>query len=428
MSLSTASTKSLRRMSSVNGNSASASVSNRGGGNRLSATPMKRGSVMFGTPGGMGGVGMGEFGGAAAGADEGEIVTGLKRIIEGHTKTAASLRNRIADLELHIAQNTSPQLDALSREVATLEDLLAETQRDNETKHAESERQKAYIKDLENLLNTCAGPNWRADHDLNAPLGPSNSFPASTPLPKPKPQQQHPLRHSVSFSAKRSTSKLHRRASSVMDMGGMGGGPLRAVEEAGEAVDTTSTGALKRLEGGMSGRVGMRLDSSMPREMGEMEVLQSPGRKVSKGFALSVSIGKPEQSQASSSLQLTPPIQSTQPARNPLEGIDTAQLHNVLQILSSLDPAAVSQMTKPSPAPLPSEEDRTRNSSAKAGRLAERAMLKRMFEEQEKRLMEREARVEMLVTSADEAWLGIIIRVRGTRRGEVTGSATDIRH
>lgn len=56
------------------------------------------------------------------------------------------LRGRISELESAIDHGTGPEVERLTKEVSTLEDLLEETQRDNKAKHAESERQKQYVK------------------------------------------------------------------------------------------------------------------------------------------------------------------------------------------------------------------------------------------------------------------------------------------
>ncbi|KAL0242219.1 hypothetical protein I308_105848 [Cryptococcus tetragattii IND107] len=76
----------------------------------------------------------------------------LKRKDDGLNKTVAALRSRVLELENPIDRGTSPEVEKLTKEVSTLEALLEETQPDNEAKHAENERQKQYVKDLENLL------------------------------------------------------------------------------------------------------------------------------------------------------------------------------------------------------------------------------------------------------------------------------------
>lgn len=100
---------------------------------------------------------MGEFGRDGSGDEN----IGLKRVNDGLNRTVAALRSRVSELESAIDHGTGPEVERLTKEVSTLEDLLEETQRDNEAKHAESERQKQYVKDLENLLTELAGLHWR---------------------------------------------------------------------------------------------------------------------------------------------------------------------------------------------------------------------------------------------------------------------------
>ncbi|KIR52216.1 hypothetical protein I315_05166 [Cryptococcus gattii Ru294] len=143
---------------------------------RLSAASslVKRSSMMM----------IGESGGGGSGDEH----VGLKRKDDGLNKTVAVLRSRVLELENSIDHCTNPEVEKLTKEVSTLEDLLdllEETQRDNEAKHAENERQKQYVKDLENLLTELAGPHWY-------------------------------------LSSKRAASKLHHRSSSTLNLAALG--------------------------------------------------------------------------------------------------------------------------------------------------------------------------------------------------------------
>ncbi|ODN97242.1 hypothetical protein L198_03805 [Cryptococcus wingfieldii CBS 7118] len=308
----------------------------------------------------------------------------LKKINDGLNKTNNSLRIRISELETLIEQATGPEVERLSEEVLTLEELLSVTQRqagelsamDNEAKLTENEKQKQYVKDLENLLGTLAGPSWRIDHQLSAPSVPTtNICSASTPLPKPKPKQlSSSLRHSVSFSSGPPASKLHRRANSTINLGSMmasvgAGAGLGAVEEMRESggQDSTPTGALRRLNGGRS--VSARPGTSATKELEEIRVPSSP--PVSHKRAAEQTSGRDN------------------------GYVNTDQLNKVLHLLSTIDPTTISSLVGRE------LQDQHRPGRGEMNEVTkgdkDRSILEKMFEEQERRLAAREERLDRLV-------------------------------
>ncbi|RXK38853.1 hypothetical protein M231_03909 [Tremella mesenterica] len=138
------------------------------------------------------------------------------------------------------------RISSLEKEWQISEDLLAESQRDNESKQRSIEELRSYIKEMEKLLETNLGPDWHASHKIQPPPRPSSvRLTASTPLPPPTPNQ---LRHStsVTFTSKRA-SKSHFRRVSAFDLS-----PLHGISEGGDEIDSTPTGALKKLVYGSS--------------------------------------------------------------------------------------------------------------------------------------------------------------------------------
>ncbi|ODN76967.1 hypothetical protein L202_05530 [Cryptococcus amylolentus CBS 6039] len=323
-----------------------------------SATPslVKRGSVIM----------MGE------GAEDGDVSMEKEKINDGLNKTNNSLRIRISELETLIEQATGPEVERLSEEVLTLEEL------DNEAKLTENEKQKQYVKDLENLLGTLAGPSWRIDHQLSAPSAPTtNICSASTPLPKPKPKQlSSSLRHSVSFSSGPPASRLHRRANSTMDLGSMmasvgAGAGLGAVEEIRESggQDSTPTGALRRLNGGRS--VSARPDTSTTKELERVPSSAPVSHKRAAEHIFDKDNGYVN------------------------ELVDTEQLSKVLRLLSTIDPNTISSLVGRE------LQDRNRPGRGETNEVTkgdkDRSILEKMFEEQERRLAAREERLDRLV-------------------------------
>ncbi|EIW69178.1 hypothetical protein TREMEDRAFT_62902 [Tremella mesenterica DSM 1558] len=150
------------------------------------------------------------------------------------------------------------RISSLEKEWQISEDLLAESQRDNESKQRSIEELRSYIKvnmtpmtavswlmerrKWRNYLRPIWGPTgtW-ASHKIQPPPRPSSvRLTASTPLPPPTPNQ---LRHStsVTFTSKRA-SKSHFRRVSAFDLS-----PLHGISEGGDEIDSTPTGALKKL-------------------------------------------------------------------------------------------------------------------------------------------------------------------------------------
>ncbi|WWC87562.1 uncharacterized protein L201_002452 [Kwoniella dendrophila CBS 6074] len=225
-----------------------------------------------------------DFGNVSPGIERDPMneVAGLRSTIESLNKTNASLRSRIIDLENHIALNTGSEVERLSKELSTLEDLFASSQKANESHYAETERQKGYVKELENLLTTTLGSDWRESHDVYPPASTTTLVTASTPLPPPKPV--NPLRHSVSFSGKRSTNKSHKRASSVMDLGLIS---LQAVKEDETNMDLTPTGALRKLSGSPSTQTKDKHNNEQ--QLSKYALTQTPEPKQGKPLPPTVS-------------------------------------------------------------------------------------------------------------------------------------------
>ncbi|OCF42509.1 hypothetical protein I317_03625 [Kwoniella heveanensis CBS 569] len=378
---------SLRRTGSVN-----IQTNTKRGSATGSLSVNKRGSAYLGVGGPVG---------VEAGAVSPESLmdeaAALRKIIDGLNRTNAALRGKISDLEIHIEHGTEPEVERLSKELFTLEDLFAQTQRDNEEKHAESERQKAYVKELESLLSTSLGPNWKESHNLYPPAATTTTVTPSTPLPAPKPAPSSALRHSVSFSNKRSMSKVHRRASSVMDLNLI---CLQAVKEDDAGLDDTPTGALRKLNGSLNGkaRLGAPLGDGPGCGKGQERISERPLEAFatpdisSKGKAFTAPIAD----DLHQSIALGP--HAPEPA---LSAIDVDQLNSVLHLVSSADLVeALSQIrshTKGGSAPA-----RETATSKSATRDTQVKMIKHMLAEQEKRLIEREGKLLDIVKMAKE--------------------------
>ncbi|WVQ92122.1 hypothetical protein IAS59_005930 [Cryptococcus gattii] len=273
----------------------------------IASSLVKRSSMMM----------IGESGGGGSGDEH----VGLKRKDDGLNKTVAALRSRVLELENSIDHCTNPEVEKLTKEVSTLEDLLEETQRDNEAKHAENERQKQYVKDLENLLTELAGPLWRI-----AALGMT--------LPKTG---------------------------------------LQAVKEVGEGGNNTPTGALQRLCGNSST---------------DLKGIEQDTRKAKKKLVGMVLVKTPN---PHNDLALVEERTSSGTALKSCN-IDYEKLNQVLDILSTFDPRKLSVFNAG-----PCTEPQQCDERAERMRRQERAMLQRMFDEQEKRLSEREARLKSMV-------------------------------
>ncbi|WVQ74381.1 hypothetical protein IAR50_003982 [Cryptococcus sp. DSM 104548] len=352
----------------------------------------KRGSVMK----------MGEDGGVNGGVSMERECASLRKTNEGLNKTNNSLRARVSELESFIEQATGPEVERLSEEVLTLEELLSVTQRDNEAKWTENEKQKQYLKDLENLLGTLAGPSWRIDHSIPAPSVPTtNTCASSTPLPKTKPKKlSNSLRHSVSFSSGRPALKLHRRASSTMEFSSMmasvgPGAGLGAVEEMGESgsQDSTPTGALRRLNGGRS-------VSAMLNTTTSAKGREAKGREAKGTEAKGTEAKGTEDIMGTLSL---PPVSGEKASEGlPDKGGKSekdmadqqAQLSKLLHLLSSIDPTTISSLggglREQQPSRDAKKEEVTRGER-------ERCLLQNIFDEQERRLTAREERLDRLV-------------------------------
>ncbi|KAE8540714.1 hypothetical protein D1P53_003078 [Cryptococcus gattii VGV] len=312
---------------------------------RLSAASslVKRSSMMM----------IGESGGGGSGDEH----VGLKRKDDGLNKTVAALmvnfyqlRSRVLELENAIDHGTSPEVEKLTKEVSTLEDLLEETQRDNEATHAESERQKQYVKDLENLLTELAGPHWRC-HCLYPPSQ-TQTYPSFAPFRL--------------FFQQRSASKLHHRSSSTLDLAALGMTlsemGLHAVKEVGEGRNNTPTGALQRLCGNSST---------------ELKAIEQDTRKAKKKLKSMALVKTPE---PDNDLALVEERTSSGTALKSCN-IDYEKLNQVLDILSTFDPSKLSAFN----AGPCTEPQRCDEKAERMGR-QERVMLQRMFDEQEKRL------------------------------------------
>ncbi|WWC68941.1 uncharacterized protein I206_102877 [Kwoniella pini CBS 10737] len=306
---------------------------------------------------------------------------GLRKTIEGLNKTNLSLRSRIAELETHIDHNTGPEVVKLNKELATLEDLFASSQKANEAQYAESERQKGYVKELENLLTTSLGSDWQESHKLYPPLAPTTIVTASTPLPPPK--AVNTLRHSISFNAKRSSKKLDRRASSVMDLGLVG---LQAVQEENRNPDDTPTGALWKLSGSIK----------PAHERLEEKVLCASPQPGPSTLLCSTKAQEDSMAHSSSDAQT-------------LSGIDVNQLNQVLQMLSGLNPTKLTDLVSRNQSVSKSPDSSADNSRRE--RNDHIRTVRRILESQQKMLEERETRLrdilEMvsLVISNQCVWL-----------------------
>ncbi|WWC98865.1 hypothetical protein V866_005759 [Kwoniella sp. B9012] len=342
---------------------------------------------------------------------EGDLMNetaGLKKVVEGLNKTNTSLRNRIIDLETLIEHNTGPEVERLNKELATLEDLFAKSQKDNEAQYAESERQKAYVKELENLLTTTLGMDWQESHNIYPPAPTTSLVTASTPLPPPKPT--HQLRHSVSFSNKRSSSKLHKRASSVMDLGLMS---LQAVKEDDMGVDDTPTGALRKLSGSTSTSIKMKENEEKDKEQDRYILSHTLEANLSTSttFQRSLKSSSTSRSQSHSDLhtmdtdvthhQSNKPEASRSDPTTILPNVDINQLNKVLHLLSSLDPSTITNnlprargqsqdaQTSFHSAKLPQDRDMFRS-------------MRRILECHQKALTDRETRLNSIIQMAKE--------------------------
>ncbi|WVF66726.1 hypothetical protein IAT40_001468 [Kwoniella sp. CBS 6097] len=375
---------SLRRTGSVSKRpSATASITN------------KRGSAYLGAGGPMG---MGMDFGAVSPEPLMDEAAALRKIIEGVNKTNAALRAKISDLENHIEHGTGPEVERLSKELSTLEDLFMQTQRDNEAKHAEGERQKAYVKELENLLNTSLGPDWKESHNLYPPAATTTIVTPSTPLPAVKPTPSSSLRHSVSFSKRNTSGKVHRRASSAMDLNLMW---LQAVKEDDAGVDDTPTGALRKLNGSVNGNMKVILN---PLQDGALQSIKGGSGEPSMPAPSATSMSQLKSTAApskSSSATTTNPT-STNPSAL-AESIDFDQLNTVLEMLSSTHLAkTLSQLQSQT------SLGQTHVSAPPSTDLGSDAMdtqlkmIKRMLADQEKRLVEREAKLTSIIQMAEE--------------------------
>ncbi|KAK8861288.1 hypothetical protein IAR55_002107 [Kwoniella newhampshirensis] len=305
----------------------------------------------------------------------------LTRINEVLQKTTNSLRARNAELESYIEQNTGPQVEGMAKELSTVEDLLGQTQKDNEHKLAELDRMRQYTRMLESFISSNHGSNWRENHGLHPPPITTTIITSATPLPKPKPQTSAALRHSVSLTGKRITSKPHRRASSVVDLGPPS---LEAVREIGDdGLDGTPTGALRRLNG----------VSSVVNDVGGGEK-RDAHQEEHKHSTPPVFVASPTKREEPSPVTAsTRPDETTAPENSTaMSTLDRAQIDRALRILSSFDPKDIGTLAK-----LPSPSIRTSNDQARQQQMR---MVKRLVEDEERRLVERESRLCDLVTMA----------------------------
>lgn len=244
-------------------------------------------------------------------------------------------------------------------------------------------------------MTELAGPHWRVGpqtlpmmflrchshlrqihHGIVSPHAPTaNNVTASTPLPKPKPI--HSLRHSVSFSNTRSGSKLHHRRSSNLELAAssitLPGMALQSVKEVGEADNNTPTGALKRLCVNSSTELkGMGQDTrKAKKELEDVALVKTP--KLNNDLTL---VEKCAFSKA------TPCLKSCD--------VDHEKLGQILGILSSLDPGKLLALNA-GPCAEPHGDEK-----AARMRKQESSMLRRMLDEQEKRLNEREGRLKWM--------------------------------
>lgn len=246
-------------------------------------------------------------------------------------------------------------------------------------------------------MTELAGPHWRVGpqtlpmmflrchshlrqihHGIVSPHAPTaNNVTASTPLPKPKPI--HSLRHSVSFSNTRSGSKLHHRRSSNLELAAssitLPGMALQSVKEVGEADNNTPTGALKRLCVNSSTELkGMGQDTrKAKKELEDVVLVKTP--KLNNDLTL---VEKCAFSKA------TPCLKSCD--------VDHEKLGQILGILSSLDPGKLLALNNAGPCAEPHGDEK-----AARMRKQESSMFRRMLDEQEKRLNEREGRLKWMV-------------------------------
>ncbi|WWC59929.1 uncharacterized protein I303_102492 [Kwoniella dejecticola CBS 10117] len=342
---------------------------------------------------------------------------GLKKVIEGLNKTNLGLRARIADLESHIEHNTGPEVERLSKELSTLEDLFASSQKDNEAHYAEGERTKAYVKELENLLTTSLGADWQESHKLYPPSVPSTVVTASTPLPPPK--TTNPLRHSVSFSGKRFSSRLHKRASSVMDLGLIA---LQAVKEDDGRNDDTPTGALRKLSRSTSSKAPV--SSIAQQERLDDKVLcatpqPSPSKLSSSTRSKTLETNETNIEEPSERRSEAAGDNDRSKVEQPnldsaaLSGIDVAALNQVLRTLSGLDPtemAALSSSMKPANTAISKLPESPLDVSRRE-RNEHIGTMRRMLEDQQKILRDRETRLNDIIQLAKDKVMQYAIKI-----------------
>ncbi|WVR09764.1 hypothetical protein IAU60_006840 [Kwoniella sp. DSM 27419] len=317
--------------------------------------------------------------------DSTDETTALKRSLESSNRVNQSLRTRIAELEQHVEHATGPEVERLAKELSTLEDLFAQTQRDNETKHAEAERQKVYVKALEDLLAANLGDDWRSSNHL---FPPSSSVPLvtpSTPLPKPRTPAAHTLRHSVSFSSNRPLVHKHRRASSVMDLRLAG---LQSVKEDDVGMDDTPTGAMRRLNGMTACQQGPGLACSADLQVPRVLIRDAMGQEAVKSPNPSVQLVTPGEI-------LVATKQDPQPLG--ILDVDHDRLNTVLCLLTSSDLLdALVKLTKEADVPINKPQCLSPDAPAPA------VMIERLLMEQKERLERREQELQVLVQVARE--------------------------
>ncbi|WVQ94338.1 hypothetical protein IAU59_001417 [Kwoniella sp. CBS 9459] len=383
---------SLRRTGSVNNKRASAAPS--------FSSSSKRGSAYLGASGPMNV----ELGGVSPEPllDE---ANALRKIIEGLNRTNSALRNKIGDLETNIEHGTGPEVERLNKELSTLEDLFARTQRDNETKHAEGERQKTYVKELENLLSTTLGPDWQASHNVYPPASTTTIVTPSTPLPGPRQAPTSSLRHSVSFSKRNTGKQVHRRASSAMDLKMM---CLQAVREDESGLDDTPTGALRRLNGSIHGggkgkELGPSNTASQSLVAQRVLMPDSSSDAMTSSQENQKATTQPVKSSTSPTIESPPsaPLGATVQESSALPGVDMDRLNDVLRMLSSSN-ISDSHSHLRSHAKQSSGSDASSTASTTADRDAQLKMIKCMLMDQERRLNEREARLTAIIQTARE--------------------------
>ncbi|KAK6906899.1 hypothetical protein I203_100888 [Kwoniella mangroviensis CBS 8507] len=349
-----------------------------------------------------------EFGSISPGV-EGDLMNetaGLKKVVEGLNKTNTSLRNRITDLEKLIEHNTGPEVERLNKELAMLEDLFAKSQKDNEAQYAESERQKAYVKELENLLTTSLGMDWQESHNIYPPAPTTAIVTSSTPLPPPKPT--HPLRHSVSFSSKRSSSKLHKRANSVMDLDLMS---LQAVKEDDMGVDDTPSGALRKLSGSTSAKANENEDKNKEKRRHLLSHTPEPKLSTlttSQKNLRSPSTSKPKDQSNVDAVHTVIRLQQPDGANTNRSGptsippeVDIKQLNKVLHLLSSLDPTTIINGLPRAQSQSPGAQASLHSTHSSQERDMFNSMC-RMLESQQQILSDRETRLNSIIQMAKE--------------------------